>query len=322
MDRYYGNEWGRKGATISDKTARLEYGLTQDEIYDAIDAGKLQYRPAAMHGNPWLRLLRREAEDLARTLHGERYLPEQQARTELARINRELKQLCAPARRPRGKAGRAPFRARRPRLATAVTLPTPTAIRVQLSSYHSHSGHSSASDGNESCSGFTFLYTMRARSSAAPGRPIRTSSMSSSVSSRHPYNPDSTAIAISAAARRAPRSFRRVRSSMYGWSTSRTRPRPASTDTGPLARRARSLAVISSPNSCSFSTTSSADVISSASAASSGCRRSNSASRTEHSSSDSRRFQGRTSPSCRLVDRGWPTSRKSRRCPLGRSWRR
>ncbi len=31
MDRSYGNEWGRKGATISDKTARLEYGLTQDE---------------------------------------------------------------------------------------------------------------------------------------------------------------------------------------------------------------------------------------------------------------------------------------------------
>jgi hypothetical protein len=68
MDRYYDNEWGRKGATISDKTARLEYGLTQDEIYDAIDAGKLQYRPAAMHGNPWLRLLRREVDDLARTL--------------------------------------------------------------------------------------------------------------------------------------------------------------------------------------------------------------------------------------------------------------
>ena len=30
------------------------------------DAGQLQYRPAAMHGNPWLRLLRREVEDLAR----------------------------------------------------------------------------------------------------------------------------------------------------------------------------------------------------------------------------------------------------------------
>ena len=43
-------EWGRKGATLSDKTARSEYGLTQDEIFAAIDAGKLQYRPAAMPG--------------------------------------------------------------------------------------------------------------------------------------------------------------------------------------------------------------------------------------------------------------------------------
>jgi chromosome segregation ATPase len=48
-----------------------------------------------MHGNPWLRLLRREVEDLARTLHGAPYLREQQARTELARINRELRQLRA-----------------------------------------------------------------------------------------------------------------------------------------------------------------------------------------------------------------------------------
>ena len=93
MDRDHGNEWGRKGATISDKTARLEYGLTQDEIYNAIDAGNLQYRPAAMHGNPWLRLLRREVEDLARTLHGDRDVREKQARAELARVNRELRQL-------------------------------------------------------------------------------------------------------------------------------------------------------------------------------------------------------------------------------------
>jgi hypothetical protein len=46
MDRY-GNEWAGTGATLSDKTARTEYGLTQDEIYAAIDAGTLQYRPAA-----------------------------------------------------------------------------------------------------------------------------------------------------------------------------------------------------------------------------------------------------------------------------------
>ena len=37
-------EWGRKGATLSDKTARSECGLTQDEIFAAIDAGELQYR--------------------------------------------------------------------------------------------------------------------------------------------------------------------------------------------------------------------------------------------------------------------------------------
>ena len=67
-------EWGRKGATLSDKTARSEYGLTQEEIFAAIDAGKLQYRPAAMHGNPWLRLLRHEVEDLVTARRGEQYL--------------------------------------------------------------------------------------------------------------------------------------------------------------------------------------------------------------------------------------------------------
>jgi len=38
------SEWQRKGATLSDKTARKEYGLTQDEIVRAIRARKLQYR--------------------------------------------------------------------------------------------------------------------------------------------------------------------------------------------------------------------------------------------------------------------------------------
>jgi hypothetical protein len=89
----YGNEWVRNGATLSDKTAREEFGLTQEEIIAAINAGKLQYRAAATHGNPWPRLLRREVEDLVRTRHGERYLRERQARTELKRVNRELKQL-------------------------------------------------------------------------------------------------------------------------------------------------------------------------------------------------------------------------------------
>ena len=90
---FHDEEWGRKGATLSDKTARSEFGLTQDEIVAAINAGKLQYRTASMHGNPWQRLLRREVEELVRSRQGEQYLRERQARTELARINRELKQL-------------------------------------------------------------------------------------------------------------------------------------------------------------------------------------------------------------------------------------
>jgi hypothetical protein len=90
---YPNDEWQRKGATLSDKTARQEFGLTQDEIYDAIDAGTLQYRQAYMHGNPWLRLLRREVEALARVRKGDRYVSEQQARAELTRVNREIRRL-------------------------------------------------------------------------------------------------------------------------------------------------------------------------------------------------------------------------------------
>ena len=86
-------EWQRKGATLSDKTARKEFGLTQDEIVQAIRAGKLQYRRTSIYGNPCLRLLQREVEALVEKRHGNRYLKEQQAKTELARINRELKRL-------------------------------------------------------------------------------------------------------------------------------------------------------------------------------------------------------------------------------------
>lgn len=87
------SEWQRKGATLSDKTARKEFGLTQDEIVRAIRAGKLQYRRNSIHGNPFLRLLRREVEALVKKQHGDHYLKARQAETELARINRELKQL-------------------------------------------------------------------------------------------------------------------------------------------------------------------------------------------------------------------------------------
>lgn len=46
-----------------------------------------------MHGNPWLRLLRREVEALVKKKHGDDYLKDQRAKTELAGINRKLKQM-------------------------------------------------------------------------------------------------------------------------------------------------------------------------------------------------------------------------------------
>jgi len=86
-------EWSRKGATLSDKTARKEFGLTQDEIVAAIEAGRLQYRVGVIHGNPWLRLLRREVEELMKSTHNDRDHRQRRARADLARIDRELKKL-------------------------------------------------------------------------------------------------------------------------------------------------------------------------------------------------------------------------------------
>ena len=89
------SEWTLKGATLSDKTARKEYGLTQEEIFAAVRAGKLQYRQQAIYGSPFLRLLRREVEALVKKQHGGRHLKEQQAKTELARVKSELRRLKA-----------------------------------------------------------------------------------------------------------------------------------------------------------------------------------------------------------------------------------
>ena len=86
-------EWRRKGATLSDKTARKEFGLTQEEIEAAIEAGQLQYRVGVVHGNPWLRLLRSELEALMQTTYNDRDHRHRRAKAELARVERDLKQL-------------------------------------------------------------------------------------------------------------------------------------------------------------------------------------------------------------------------------------
>ena len=86
-------DWQRKGATLSDKTARKEFGLTQEEIVEAIRSGKLQHRYGSIYGNPFFRLLRREVEALVEEKNGVEHLANLKARTEVAWIDRELRRL-------------------------------------------------------------------------------------------------------------------------------------------------------------------------------------------------------------------------------------
>ena len=85
--------WRQKGATLSDKSARQEFGLTQGEIIAAIRAGKLQFRESNMHGNPWFRLLRHEVEALVRDKSGQDHLHKKKLQKELADINKEARKL-------------------------------------------------------------------------------------------------------------------------------------------------------------------------------------------------------------------------------------
>lgn len=87
--------WSRKGATLSDKSARQEFGLTQEEIFSAMRAGKLQYRQSNMHGNPWFRLLRHEVEALVREKGGQDHLHKKKLQKELADLDKEARKIKA-----------------------------------------------------------------------------------------------------------------------------------------------------------------------------------------------------------------------------------
>lgn len=87
--------WTTKGATLSDKSARKEFGLTQEEIIEAINEGKLQYRENCVFGNPYFKLIRSEVESLVDEKHGSNYLKKRKSKKELAQVNKELKMLRA-----------------------------------------------------------------------------------------------------------------------------------------------------------------------------------------------------------------------------------
>jgi len=87
------SEWTRKGATLSEVTARKEYGVDSDFVVKGINAGKLEYREGAIHGNPYIRVLRSQLEAYVVEELGDAHLRTWQEKTELQEIKHEMNKL-------------------------------------------------------------------------------------------------------------------------------------------------------------------------------------------------------------------------------------
>ena len=85
--------WQKQGETTSHKNACKEFGLTEDEVFQGMKLGKLQYRENYAHGNPYFRLLRNEVKSLAQELHGAKQVEKQENKHQLQKINQEINSL-------------------------------------------------------------------------------------------------------------------------------------------------------------------------------------------------------------------------------------
>ena len=86
-------EWNRKGATLSDMTAKKEYGVDREFIVKGIRAGKLEYREGVIWGNPYLRILRRQLEAYIAEEFNDAHLSGVKNQAELRKIKREIRSL-------------------------------------------------------------------------------------------------------------------------------------------------------------------------------------------------------------------------------------
>jgi len=86
-------EWNRKGATLSDKTARAEYGVSQDFILKGIRAGRLEYRDGSVWGNPYIRILRSQLEQYIAEELGADRLTSSKTQIDLRKIKKEMADL-------------------------------------------------------------------------------------------------------------------------------------------------------------------------------------------------------------------------------------
>jgi len=86
-------EWNRKGATLSDVTAKTEYGVSRAFIVKGIQTGKLEYRQGSIWGNPYLRVLRSQLEKYIAEECGAVDLLRVKKQTELRRVKKEISDL-------------------------------------------------------------------------------------------------------------------------------------------------------------------------------------------------------------------------------------
>jgi hypothetical protein len=86
-------EWNQKGATLSDVTAKKEYGVDRDFIVKGIEAGRLEYRDGAIWGNPYIRILRSQLEKYIAANLGNNYLAKVKNEAELRKTKREISSL-------------------------------------------------------------------------------------------------------------------------------------------------------------------------------------------------------------------------------------
>ena len=82
-------EWNQKGASLSDVTAKKEYGVDREFIIKGIQTGNLEYHEGVIWGNPYFRILRSQLEGYITAEMGEDYLRKVKAQTELRSIKKE-----------------------------------------------------------------------------------------------------------------------------------------------------------------------------------------------------------------------------------------
>ena len=83
-------EWNRKGATLSDLTAKKEYDVDRHFIIKGIDTGKLEYRHGVIWGNPYLKILRSQLEEYIASELGPEYLANVKNKLELRKTKKEI----------------------------------------------------------------------------------------------------------------------------------------------------------------------------------------------------------------------------------------